>query len=373
MENKEVRAKQYSSIKNRIFFLELLVSIAILVILQLSGISGWIKSCGVRFTDNPFLITGIYATLIGTLIYIAGIPLGFYSGYVLEHKFSLSNQSLAGWAGDELKKLVISYVIFLLFVEFLYIFLRQFPATWWIWMAAAWIFFGIIFAKLVPVLIIPLFFKYSRLGNEKLKTKLVTLAQSCGVKILDVFKLDLSSKTKKANAALTGMGRTRRILLSDTLLSNYTDGEIEVVMAHELAHHKFKHIWRSLIFGGIFTVIGFYLINASLVFLVDFLGLSATYDIAAFPSIMLLLTVFSILTLPVQNFYSRSLERKADRFAIKRTNLTDDFISCMNKLAKQNLANTAPSKFIEIMRYDHPPIAKRIEMARSLMKHPQGN
>lgn len=235
-------------------------------------------------------------------------------------------------------------------------------------MSGVWILFGIVFAKLVPVLIIPLFFKYKELENKELKRRLIHLAQSCGVKILNVFKLDLSTKTKKANAALTGMGNTRRILLGDTLLKDYTDGEIEVILAHELAHYKFKHIWRSLIFGGIFTVIGFYLINAFLTSLTQFLGFTNIYDIAAFPSIILFLTVFGLLALPIQNAYSRALERKADIFAIRLTESGDAFISCMNKLARQNLVNVSPSRFIEIMRYDHPPISKRITMAREIMR-----
>lgn len=372
MEDAQSKAKEYSDIKNRVFFFNLLLSIFLLIFLQLSGISAWLKLISTNYAGNFFVINVIYATLFGLIFYVAGIPLSFYKGYVIEHRFGLSNQNLVSWLKDLIKKALISYIIFVLFFEFLYIFLRRFPSTWWIWMAGAWVLFGIVFAKLVPVLIIPLFFKYTELKDNELKTKLIGLAQQCGVKILNVFKIDLSAKTNKANAALTGIGNTRRILLSDTLLKKYTKEEIEVVLAHELAHHRFGHIWKTLVFGGLSTAFGFYLINISLKTLIGFLGLKTIYDIEAFPLILLFLTIFSIAMLPIQNFYSRRMENQADYFAVKLTKLSDDFISCMNKLARQNLANVSPSRFIEIMLYDHPPISKRIDMVSKMTKNEKG-
>jgi len=362
------RAGAYSVIKNRAFFLDLFTTILVLLILQLSGASEGLRLFASRLSTNSFAVTAVYATFFGAILYIAGLPLGFYKGYVVEHRFGLSNQRLSGWVKDEIKKVIISYVIFLIFVEFLYYLLRSFPYNWWLLMAGGWILLGIIFAKIVPVLIIPLFYKYSQLENKGLKTKLMRLAEGCGVKVLNVFKLDLSSKTKKANAALTGMGNTRRIILGDTLLDNYTEEEIEVVMAHELAHHKFRHIWRTLVFGAAFTILSFYIIKLSLARIVLYLGFDNIYNISLFPSIILLLSLFGIVTMPVQNWYSRVLEKQADLAAITMTKKPQAFISCMNKLAKQNLANVSPSKFIEVMLYNHPPISKRVAMARKLMK-----
>ena len=234
-------------------------------------------------------------------------------------------------------------------------------------MAGVWILFSIVFTKIVPVLILPLFFKYSELQDTDLKNRLKLLAKSCGIKILDVFKLDLSAKTKKANAALAGMGSTRRILLGDTLLKNYTGEEIEVILAHEMAHHKFRHIWKTIFFGAVAAITGFYLISLMLGPIIQYLSLEAIYDIEALPVILFIFTVFNILVAPIQNWYSRTLERNADLWAIKLTQLAGEFISCMNKLAEQNLSNMHPSKFVEIMLYDHPPISSRIEMAKNMM------
>ena len=296
------------------------------------------------------------------------MPLGFYKSFVLEHKFDLSNQRLIGWTKDELKKILISFVIFLLFVEFLYLFLRSFPYTWWIWLAGTWILFSIVFAKLVPVLILPLFFKYEELKNKPLKDRLIRLAAACKIKVLDVFRLDLSAKTKKANAALAGIGSTRRVLLGDTLLNNYADKEIEVVLAHELAHHKFRHIWRSLIFNGVSAIVGFYFVHLVISSTVDKLAFENMHDVRTLPLILLLLTLLSVVAMPVENSYSRAMERKADSFALSLTNSPDAFISCMDKLANQNLADKAPSKIVEFMLYNHPPISKRIKMAKNYKK-----
>ncbi|MFH1752996.1 MAG: M48 family metalloprotease, partial [Candidatus Omnitrophota bacterium] len=230
-----------------------------------------------------------------------------------------------------------------------------------------WIFITIVITKIAPVIIIPLFFKFEPLGDAALKERLIKLARSCGINILDVFKLKLSAKTKKANAALVGLGRTRRVLLGDTLLENYTKDEIEVVMAHELAHHKLLHIFKLILFGGLGTIIVFYLVYLTSGMIANTIGLVSISDIAGFPSVIFSISLFSVILLPAQNAFSRRLEVSADLFALKATGLPEAFISCMNKLAGQNLSDPSPSRFIEFALYDHPPISKRVKMAQDFL------
>lgn len=360
MHHEELKAKKYSAIKYRLFFVNLVLTILILAGIQASAVSKALKTLAASWGNAFFAITFLYATLLGIILYIAGLPLSFYKTYVVEHRFGLSNQKLSGWLKDELKSVVIAYIIFVFFAEFLYFALRYYPYNWWIGITILWVIFGIIFAKVFPVLIIPLFFKVGKLEDRDLEDALMRLAQSCGVQIVDIFRLEFSVKTTKANAALAGIGNTRRILLSDTLLENYTKGEIEVVLAHELAHHKFKHMWKYLAVEGSSAVAGFYFIN---LFLKATLGVKEIYNIEFFPSILLLFTIISFLALPVQNLFYRSMEKAADIFAIKVTGFSGAFISCMNKLAKQNLSDVSPSRFIEIILYNHPPISKRIKSA----------
>jgi len=368
MNSEPSRAREYQGARYRLFFIDLGITLAVLLIFELSGISKTLYELISGRVNNFFLSVICFATALGIILYLAGALIHYYKSFVLEHRFDLSNQRFSAWIKDELKGTAISYLLFLLFACSLYFFLKYFRAGWWIWMAGAWILFNIIFAKLVPIIIIPLFFKYRELENKHLRKRLIDLAKRCKVKVVDVFKIDLSAKTKKANAALTGLGSTRRILLGDTLLENFTEEEIEVVLAHELAHHRFGHIWKQLMFGGIAAFILFFLIHVTLKIICPFLGISELGNVRTFPSIIFLLTIFSIAILPVQNWHSRAMEKEADISAIKMTNLVKAFISCMNKLGSQNLADPLPSKFIEIMLYDHPPIFRRVKLAERLEK-----
>lgn len=366
MSSADSKAKRYSVIKNRIALLEPLLFLAFLAVIQLSGISRNIKEFSLLFSSQWYVTIALYAVIFSFLHYIITFYLNFYRSYIIEHRFGLSNQGLSDWIKDELKRGLLSLALFILFIEFLYLVLRNSPDLWWLLLALGWVAFSIVLAKIFPVLIIPLFFKYERFTDEEFKKRLMRLAKKCGVKILDVFKLRLSSKTKKANAALTGIGKTRRVILGDTLLDNYTKNEVEVVLAHELAHHKLAHIWKTVLFGGLSITCVFYLVKLSSSFIIDMLHIEGVDDITAFPSIMFAISFFSILATPLQNAFSRRLERAADSTAIEITGLPQAFISCMNKLAEQNLADPAPSKFIEVMLYDHPPISKRVAMAEDI-------
>jgi STE24 endopeptidase len=219
-------------------------------------------------------------------------------------------------------------------------------------------------AKLAPVLIFPLFYKSVPIDKEDIKEGLLSLAEGTGINIEGVYKINLSKNTKKANAALAGLGSTRRVLLSDTLIDSFSLAEIRSVFAHELGHHVYHHIRKQLIIGSISGFVGFALCHYVLTKAITILGYQYIHDIAAFPILCLVLGAFGFILMPIQNAYSRKLERECDRYAIKKTNNPEAFISTMDKLAEQNLADRNPNRLIEILFYDHPPISKRIEMAR---------
>lgn len=368
MTDKEAKAKRYAAAKNTLRLAEDAAVLAFLAAVSLSGVSAKIKEISLSILPNPYGALVIYAALFGCLYGAAMFWFGLYGGFMLEHKFGLSNQRFFGWLKDEAKKYAVSFIIFALFIEFLYFLIFNLPALWWLFMSLGWIFFSIVLAKLFPVMILPLFFKCERLDDDELKKNVLNLAQKSGVRVLDVFRLCLSTKTKKANAALVGIGRTRRVLLGDTLLSDYTKDETEVVIAHELAHHKLAHMWKLVLLGGAGTLVIFYLANSAYSFLAGAFALGGIADIAHFPAVMFIIMSLSILFSPFFNAYSRLLEAAADLFALKLTALPDAFISCMDKLAKQNLADPSPSRFVEIMLYDHPPISKRIDMAKRFRK-----
>jgi STE24 endopeptidase len=354
---------QYNKIKNRLALAEPVIALTALALIQASGLTDRFAAAASGVFAALYAAIPVYAALFGLAYYAITFYPGFYRSYKLEHRFRLSNQHLTGWLKDEAKRLALSYLLLVLFMEMLYASLRYSAGGWWLIMAFAWIFVTVIIARLAPVVIIPLFFKFKPIGDPGLRERLLRLADRFGIKVLDVFRLDLSAKTKKANAALVGIGDTRRVLLSDTLLDGFSEKELEVVLAHELAHHKLGHIWKLILFGGAATLAVFWLVNISSGGYLGRFGGSSLDELSAFPVMMFYIVLYSSLATPLSNAFSRKLERSADSMALRTTGMPEDFISCMNKLARQNLSDPSPSRIIEILLYDHPPVARRTGMA----------
>ena len=358
-------SKKYSLQKHILAINGIIVALIYLVFMCLFG-SNILKHLISLITVNQYLLIALYILVFVIIIDIITIPLSFYGGFVLEHIFKLSNQKFLGWVKDEIKKFLISLALLVLLVEIMYIFLRNFPNTWWIFVTIIWIFFSIIMAKLAPVLVFPLFYKSVPIENEEITEGLESLAEGTGINIQGVYKINLSKNTKKANAALAGMGSTRRVLLGDTLLDSYSLAEIKSVFAHELGHHVYRHIWKMLVIGTITGGLGFALCHYVLSKLIGVFGYQSIHDIAAFPVICMVLGVLGFILMPIQNAISRRFERACDRYAIEKTNDPEAFISTMDKLAEQNLADRTPNRLVELLFYSHPPISKRIEMARNI-------
>ncbi len=370
MDNVEAKAKQYAKNKYKVFFVNLIFSGVFLVTVLYMGLNFLIRDISYSLSGNLYVGVFIFLTMFGFLYWFSFLPLDFYSTFLLEHKFSLSNQTFFLWAKQYLKQMLISSLIVLLLIELLYLFMKNFPSTWWIWISLVWIFFSIVLAKVTPIFIIPLFYKLVSLKDEVLKGRLKNLVTSSGLKVDSIMQMDLSKDTKKANAAFSGIGKSKRILLSDTLLSSFSHDEIEVVLAHEIAHKKFAHIWKHILFGAFITFLSTFILKVILDNYGMRLGYFVVYDVANFPFIFLYIFVFGILFSPIQNAFSRFLERQADRYAILLSKNKEAFISTMEKLSIQNLSDKEPPFIMEVLMYDHPPISKRIKLASNVKTNP---
>ena len=360
-------AKQYAGIKNRLFLVDIIITFLGLLILMVGGISGasgYFSAYLNSHLPNIYLINGVYVVALIIAYTVLFLPLSLYEGYFLEHRFRLSTQSLGNWFRDKLKSLGVSVVLSLIVIEITYLLLRRTGSSWWIWAGILWIFFSIIFNHLAPVLLIPIFYKLTPLNNPGLETKLIQMTQKAGARIIGIFKIDLSRKTKKANAAFTGMGRTKRILLSDTLLAKFSNEETGVILAHELGHYYYKHLWKLLSLGIITTFIGLWIANRVLFFSASRMGFTSIADIGTLPLFSLVLFIFMLITMPINNLFSRHLERQADKFSIEITNDPAAFQSCMKKLSSQNLADVSPNPIIHFIMHSHPSIKERIAMAQ---------
>jgi STE24 endopeptidase len=312
----------------------------------------------------------VFSASIGFFYYVSTLPLSYYSEFILEHRFSLSNQTLKDWIKREIKKTMVSLIIAMPLVYLVYTFIKYSPLYWWFLTAVSWFFVTILIAKFAPIIIVPLFYKYSRIKNNELKDRLSSLVSRAGFKAEGVYEINISKDTKKANAALLGIGRQKRILLCDTLLKNFSTDEVECVMGHELGHHRLRHITKLILFNGIATSIVFFLTNATLAGFRDIAGYTQLHDFESLVMVYAIISALNIGVSPIQNAFSRKLEKDADTFALRLTGNKSAFISTMKKLSEQNLADPNPGRFYEIMLYNHPPISKRIAFAESFKNIP---
>lgn len=357
------QAKAYQRLKNRLFIINLLLSLTVLLIIILSGFSARLKINLSGFSQNPPLLNGLYIIAVSLIFYILGFPLEFYEGFTLEHRFKLSNQNLPGYLKDNFKKALISLTIAVIAIESLYWFLGQFPEIWWILCACGWFFLTVLLAKITPGILIPLFYKYLPLKDAGLRDKIKEMFLKTNVGLKDVSMIDFSSKTRKLNAAVVGFGNGRRVILADNLLEELSHDEILSIIAHELGHYKHKDTIKIIGFSAIITAILFYLGGIILKNSFMFFGYTSIADIAGFPLFALIMLILGHIVLPLQNGFIRHLETQADMYCVSLTRAPGVFISMMEKLSRKNLADAQPGKFVEIMLYDHPPIAKRIRLA----------
>jgi len=368
-------ARRYNRVRRWLGIADFVVGLAFLVVLLATGWSGWLRDVAYRMGfQNYALSVFMYLLLLLVISKALGGGLDYY-GFRLERRYKLSTQRFRSWIWDEAKGFLVGLVMGSVVVELLYFTIRQWPQHWWL---LAWALFMVLFvvlAQLAPVVLFPIFYKFEPLEDEDLRRRLVVLSERAGTRVRGVYRWKLSEKSKKANAALTGLGATRRIILADTLLDNYTPEEIEAVLAHELGHHVHRHILKSIFVQAGITLFGFWAANWALHYAVDQHMFEELSDFANLPLLGLVSVVLSFLLMPALNAYSRFNERQADRYAFESIASVEPFISSMNKLAEQNLAERTPSKWVEWFFHSHPSISRRLAAAehwgRTEGLHPQ--
>jgi STE24 endopeptidase len=356
-------AKSYSHRKYALTIIDMFYSLALLLIFLVSGLSlfleEWLKGLGLAH----YVLIAVYLLVISVIYYLLNIPLNFYASFILEHKYSLSEQSAAAWWMEQLKSGILAYIISLILLLAFYWILGKF-SQWWLVLSVFWIAFSVVLAKLAPVLIIPIFFKSQKLEDAVLRQRIFNLAAKMHIKLMDVFQIDFSKKTLKANAAFTGMGKTKRVLLTDTLKDKYTHDEIEVILAHEFAHYRLKHAFKLIAVNSLTTLGLLYLIFKTSVYALGFFRLDSLQQLASLPLVFLYFTLFGLITQPWEAYISRGFERDADALALKVTGAKEAFISLMEKLATQNLADRSPHPVIKFFFFTHPSINERIALAK---------
>jgi STE24 endopeptidase len=317
--------------------------------------------------DEPATVM-LMTLAVLAILQVLEFPFSWYQGFALEHRYGLSTQSGAHWLADHVKAAAVGATLAVAAASVVFLTLRLWPGAWWMISAAAFVLALVGLARLAPVLLLPIFYRFRPLDRPQLAERLMALAARTRTDVVGVFEWVLSGHTRKANAALAGLGQTRRILLSDTLLAEYSEDEIEVVLAHELAHHVHLDLWRGIALQVVIVVGGFYLADLVLRGSAGWLGYKGLSDPAAIPLLMLTGGTWSFLMLPLVNALSRAQERAADRYALETTRNPDAFVSAMKRLSQQNMAEDRPSPLVRLLFYSHPPIRERIEAARAFTR-----
>src|SRR5437660_664791 len=367
--DRQQKAREYARIRRQLSIVGIgIAAVAILFIFRTGldvALRDWLQPLSWQPLRGWYPLQVLFYFMVLMLGYeVLTAPLAYYGGYVLPHRYGLSTMTLAAWLADLFKGLLLSLILEVLAVEVIYVLLATQPQTWWLWVAIILLLFTVVMANLAPVLIMPLFYKFTPLPEGELTRRLLALAERSHTRVRGVFTMHLSSKTTAANAALMGLGNTRRIVLGDTMLDRYTPDEIEVVLAHELGHHVHHDLWKLIISQSVLTLGSLYLLNLALHWAVEtqhyFLSLS---DVATMPYIFLLTAIFGLIVLPISNGLSRVIEFQADEYALQATKMVGAFKSAMIRLANQNLSDIEPSRLIEFLFHDHPPVGKRLKPA----------
>jgi STE24 endopeptidase len=367
-------AREYNRARRWLEIGDLILSFGFLIALLLTGWTNTLSALAMRIGgDHYWLNLFFYVLFLSLLSKVLGFALDVYS-FRLEHRFNLSNQRLVPWLKDEIKGWVLGLVLGTFLAEVVYALIRISPQYWWL---IGWVIFialFVFFAQIAPVVLFPLFYKFAPLQNEELKARLVRLGERAGTRVRGVYEWKLSEKSRKANAALTGLGNTRRIILADTLLQNYSNDEIEAVLAHELGHHVHGHMLKMILVQALVTLAGFWAANEVLRWatyeqsILPTLNFQHLSDFANLPLLALVASGISLLLMPALNAYSRYTERQADLYCWKSVANVAPYITAMEKLGKQNLSESHPSRLVELLFHSHPPISKRIAAAEAWAK-----
>jgi STE24 endopeptidase len=378
---RQAKAKTYATVRRWLGLVDLGVGALLLVVVFAAGLHLRLRnalvSAGLGKWEpiqhwSPFLIAANVVVLLLAFTLIT-FPLGVYSGFALPHRFGLSTQSLGSWLGDQAKELVFSLILGVGAVEIVYLLLATQPQTWWLWTALIMLFFTVLLVNLAPVLLFPLFYKFTPMPEGELRSRLLTMAERAHTSVRGVYVMQMSQKTTEGNAAVMGLGNTRRIVVGDTILAEYTPDEVEVVLAHELGHQVHNDIWKGIAVQTALTLGGLALVNLGLHAIVGHAGFGfhTLADVATMPVLALLFGIYSFVTGPLGNTYSRIVERQADEYALTMTRNPTSFISAFYRLANQNLAQLDPNPVIEALFYNHPAIGKRIKLAEQWQtEHP---
>jgi STE24 endopeptidase len=361
-------SKKYNNTKLIIGISKAIISFVLLFLFITTGYSVKFQNYVQTFTQDKYLVFLIFVFALGIFSSILFMPINIYTGFYLEHKYKLSNQTFLKYFIENLKAMMVGLLIGVPILILFFFVLNQFGDLWWLVFASAMFIISVVLSQIFPIIILPIFYRILPLDDEDLKTRISNLAKGARIKVENVFTFNMSKNTKNANAAFTGLGKTKRIILGDTLLNNYSKNEIETVIAHELGHYKHKHILKNILFGTVSSFLTFFVISILYKNSLSWFDFVSITQISALPLLGLWAMIIGLIQSPIGNILSRKYEYEADRYAIESTNKPESFISALKKLTDQNLGDKEPHPFVEWFFYSHPSIKNRINGIKDFVR-----
>ena len=364
---KQLQAKRYEKEKRLLGLASMTLSLVILLGFYFSGLSAWLANLQI---GNSIIWTFLlYVLSFQTILIFFGLPLSFYSGYIHEHKWNFSNLTVKNWLWEQLKGFLVGLILMIILLGLLFWIMAAYPQSWWLIAGLAFACVSVILATIFPVVILPIFNKYTPVKNKELTDTLERILSEGGLRSSGFFKEDMSRQTKKENAFLAGLGKTRRVVLGDNLMENMSVPEIESIIAHEVGHYKNRHIWKNLVIGTLEGVIAFFILNLAMRSIFSQFLTSTGWNLTLFPVFVILAGSISVfLFSPFSNALSRYFEKRADRYALENIQDKKAFMTAMAGLADRNLSNAYPEWWVKLLYYSHPPVGERLAMAENYKK-----
>lgn len=366
---RRAEAIEYSNTKNILYFVEFVFGALIWIALLFTGFSSRLLAWAERVGKRRFLVLILYMLGLIGIIQLVSLPLEYYSGFTLEHQYGLSNQSFGAWVWELVKGLGVAMVVFTILAAIMYAIIRRNPRSWWAWLGVVSIPLIIFIVVVSPILLTPIFYETKPMDESPLRTQILDLAAQSGIPDSRVFVMDASKDTKKFNAYVTGLGKTKRIVLYDNLVAGMDPSEVLFVVGHEMGHYLLHHVWIGLAVAVGFIFLTGYLAHLAMGWMIaryrSRFGFDRLASFASMPLIALSFSVIGFLFSPLQNGIWRNFEHDADIFGLEKTNDRESAVGAFEKLAANNLSNPNPSAFIKFWLYDHPTVSERVTFARS--------
>lgn len=365
---KQRLARRYEKEKRWLGLAGMALALVILLAFYTSGFSFRLAHLEIgRTFIFPF---HLYVFVLQVTLALLIFPLNFYRSYIHEHKWNFSHHTVKSWLWEQVKSFWVGFVLFSLLLGLLLWIMHLFPLCWWLFAGLGMAVVSVLLATIFPVVVLPIFNKYTPIENKDLTDSLEKILSREGLKSSGFFKEDMSRQTKKENAFLAGLGKTRRVVLGDNLLENMSIPEIQSIIAHEVGHYRHHHIWKNVALGTVQQLVVFFLLSAIMKTTFQTFLSSARENLTLLPVFLLLMGGISgFLFTPLNQAISRYFERKADLYALKSIANPKDFMTAMSGLADRNLSNAYPQRWIKILYYSHPPVGERLEMAEDFLRN----